>query len=324
MWQAAILPMVSTISGIILGQGSAQAQDYPNRYVTVINQTAAGSGPDVISRILGDRLGRVWGQQVVTLNRQGAAGLIAAQAAATSQPDGYTLYMPTSTAMVILPETKPKMPVDFARDFVPIGLVGETPMAIAVSAKLGINSLAELISAAKARPGELLYAANNRGSVPHLAGAYLSKQAGISLTFVPYAGAPAALNDVLGGRIPVIIESLSALSGAAQDSAIKVLAVTSSVRLSNFPDLPAVSETIPGFVITGWFALLAPAGTPEAVVHKVGGDLRAVLTERETQEKFEALGVYARPLSPSATSDFIRRAREVWRPVIKEAGLAAP
>ena len=100
MWQAAILPMVSTISGIILGQGSAQAQDYPNRYVTVINQTAAGSGPDVISRILGDRLGRVWGQQVVTLNRQGAAGLIAAQAAATSQPDGYTLYMPTSTAMV--------------------------------------------------------------------------------------------------------------------------------------------------------------------------------------------------------------------------------
>lgn len=324
MRHATLLSMVSAMSAMAVGHGIAQAQDYPNRYVTVINQTAAGSGPDVISRILGDRLGRVWGQQVVVLNRQGAAGLVAAQAAATAQPDGYTLYMPTSTALVILPEANPKMTVDFARDFVALGLVGETPMAIAVSAKLGINSLAELITAAKAKPGELLYAANNRGSVPHLAGAYLSKQASISLTFVPHTGAPSALNEVLGGRIPIIIESLSALGGAAQDGAIKVLAVTSSARLPNFPDLPTVSETIPGFVVTGWFALLAPTGTPEAIVHKVGADLRIVLSEPELREKFEALGVYARPLPPSATSDFIRREREVWKPIIKEAGLAAP
>ena len=134
---------------------------------------------------LGDRLGRKWGQQVVTLNRQGAAGLVAAQAAAAAQADGYTLYLPTSTALVILPEVNRTMTVDFARDFVALGLVGETPMAIAVSAKLGMNTLAQLISAAKAKPGDMLYAANNRGSVPHLVGAYLSRQAGISLTFVP-------------------------------------------------------------------------------------------------------------------------------------------
>ena len=315
--------LLTTVGAISLVPGS-EAQDYPSRHVTVINQTAAGSGPDVISRILGDRLGRKWGQQVVTLNRQGAAGLVAAQAAAAAQADGYTLYMPTSTALVILPEANRTMTVDFARDFVALGLVGETPMAIAVSVKLGMNTLAQLISAAKAKPGDMLYAANNRGSVPHLVGAYLSRQAGISLTFVPQSGAPSALNEVLGGRIPIIIESPSALSGAIQDGAIKVLAITSPERLLNFPDIPTVAETIPGFVITAWFALLAPAGTPEPIVRKVAADLQAVLGEREVQEKFQALGVYARSMSPAATKQFIRREREIWRPVIKEAGLAAP
>lgn len=308
----------------LMAGGAVQAQDYPSRTVTVINQTAAGSGPDVILRILSERLSRTWGQQVIVLNRQGAAGLIAAQAAAAAQPDGYTLYMPTSTALVILPEAHPSMSVDFARDFVPIGLVGDTPMVIAVSAKLGINSLSELIDAAKARPGEMLYAANNRGSVPHLAGAYFCRQAAISMTFAPYPGAPAALNDVLGGRIPVIIESLSALAGAAQEGAVKLLAVTSPQRLVNFPDLPTVSETVTGFVVTGWFALLAPAGTPDEIVQKVGVDLRAVLSEPELQQKFERLGVYARPMPSADTGTFIRHERDLWKPIIRETGLAAP
>lgn len=308
----------------LLVHTTAAAQEFPDRPVTIINQTAAGSGPDVVSRIVGEHLTRMWGHQVVTLNRPGASGLIAARAAASATPDGYTLYMPTSTALVVLPETNSKMPIDFARDFIPIGMVGETPMAIAVSTKLGFASLSELIEAAKVSPQPLLYAANNRGSIPHLAGAYLSKKANISLTFVPHTGAASALSNVLSDSVPIIVESLSALTGTAEGGSIKLLAVTSSSRLGQFPDIPTVAESIPGFLVTGWFALLAPAGTPDAVVRKIAGDLRTVLSAPELQIRFEALGVYPRIASPSDTAAFIRSEREVWRPIIKDAGLATP
>jgi tripartite-type tricarboxylate transporter receptor subunit TctC len=323
MARVAYVGGIVSISLSLCGFQGAVAGEYPTRPVSVIGQTAPGSGPDVVLRILGDRLSRTWGQQMVVLNRPGAAGLVAAQAAASAQPDGYTLYMPTSTAIVILPETNPRMTVDFARDFMPIGLVGETPMAIAISANLRITTLADLIAAAKARPGEFLYAANNRGSVPHLAGAYLTQKAQISMTFVPYAGAPAALQDVLGGRVPIIVESVSALGGAVQDGSIRLLAVTSSARLPAFPDVPTVAETIPGFLVSGWFAMLAPTGTPEEIVQKVAADLSIALGEPELRQKFEALGVYARALSPADTAHFMRRERDHWKPVIKEAGLTA-
>jgi tripartite-type tricarboxylate transporter receptor subunit TctC len=299
------------------------AETYPSRHVSVIIQTAPGSGPDVIARIVAERLARQWSQQVIVLNRNGAAGVVAAQAAAGAQPDGYTLYMPTSTALVILPVTRPKMPVNFERDFVPIGLISESPMIIAVSPALGVNTIEEFIALAKQRPGQLLYAANNRGSFPHLAGEFFRSRAGIDLTFVPYAGAAAGLQDVLGGRISTIIEGPAALGGAIRDGSLKALAVTSATRLREFPGVPTVAETIPNFQIVAWFALMARAGTPDEIVHKVSGDLRAILEERTVTEKFATLGVYPRPTSPAETAEFIRREQQAWRPIIKDAGLEA-
>src|SRR5438874_8019167 len=224
-----LLPALCSVA--ILGASAvaslAQSGIYPSRYVSIIIQTAAGSGPDVIARIVADGLIQSWGQQVAIINRNGAAGVIAAQAAAAAQPDGYTLYMPTSTALVILPETQPKLPVNFERDFVPIGLVSQSPMMLAVSSALGVDKLARFIALAKQRPGEIFYAANNRGSFPHLAGEFFRVRAGIELTFVPYPGAAAGLKDVMGGTLPMIIEGPSALAGALQAGAIKALAVTS-------------------------------------------------------------------------------------------------
>jgi len=301
----------------------ANADEYPSRYVSIITQVAAGSGPDVIARIVAERLTQSWGQQVTIVNRQGAAGLIAAQAAVSAQPDGYTLYMPTSTALVILPETQPKFPVNFERDFVPIGLVGESPMVIAVSPALGVNTLEEFIALAKKRPGEILYAANNRGSFPHLTAEWFRSRAGIELTFVPYPGAAAGLNDIMGGRISMIVEGRSALTGALQAGSIKALAVTSATRLPNFPDLATVAETIPGFAVVAWYALLAPAGTPDPIVRKVSQDLHIVLKQPTVDQKFETLGVYARPMSPGETAEFIGSEQRLWKPVIKEAGLAS-
>ena len=299
----------------------AVAETYPSRYVSVIIQTAPGSGPDVIARIVADRLAQRWGQQVVILNRNGAAGLVAAQAAAAAQPDGYTLYMPTSTALVILPVTQPKMPVNFDRDFMPIGLVSESPMIVAVSPTLGVKSLEEFIALAKRKPGQILYAANNRGSFPHLAGEFFRSRAGIDLTFVPYPGAAAGLRDVMGGRISMIVEGPSALSAALQAGSIKALAVTSAMRLRDFPDVPTVAETIPNFQVVAWFALMARAGTPDDIVHKVGQDLRAILEDPAVTEKLETLGVYPRPASPAETAKFIRSEQQAWEPIIRDAGL---
>jgi tripartite-type tricarboxylate transporter receptor subunit TctC len=301
---------------------AANPQAYPSRYVSIIIQTAPGSAPDVIARIVADRLAHSWGQQVTIINRNGAAGLVAAQAAAAAQPDGYTLYMPTSTALVILPETQPKMPVNFERDFVPIGLVSQSPQIIAVSPALGVNTLEQFIALAKTKPGEILYAANNRGSFPHFTGEFFRKQAGIDLTFVPYPGAAAGLRDVMGGRVAMIVEGPAALFGAVQSGSIKALAVTSTTRLPNLPDLPTVAETIPGFSLVAWFALMARAGTPDSIVQKVSHDLQTVLKQSAIREKFETLGVYPLPTSPTETAEFIRSERKLWKPVIKEVGLA--
>jgi tripartite-type tricarboxylate transporter receptor subunit TctC len=310
------------ILGVSTGGSVANAEEYPTRHVSMIIQTAAGSGPDVIARILADGLTQSWGQQVVIINRNGAAGLVAAQAAAAAQPDGYTLYMPTSTALVILPETQPKMPVNFERDFVPIGLISQSPLIVAISPALGVSTLEQLIAVAKKRPGEILYAANNRGSFPHLAGEFFRHRAGIDLTFVPYAGAAAGLQDLLGGRISMMVEGPPALSGMLQAGSIKALAVTSATRLPNFPDLPTVAETIPGFQVGAWLALMARAGTPDFVVRKVSEDLQTILKLPAIKEKFEALGVYPFPMSPAQTAEFIRSEQKLWKPVIKEAGLA--
>ena len=310
------------ILGVSTGGSVANAEEYPTRHVSMIIQTAAGSGPDVIARILADGLTQSWGQQVVIINRNGAAGLVAAQAAAAAQPDGYTLYMPTSTALVILPETQPKMPVNFERDFVPIGLISQSPLIVAISPALGVSTLEQLIAVAKKRPGEILYAANNRGSFPHLAGEFFRHRAGIDLTFVPYAGAAAGLQDLLGGRISMMVEGPPALSGMLQAGSIKALAVTSATRLPNFPDLPTVAETIPGFQVGAWLALMARAGTPDFVVRKVSEDLQTILKLPAVKEKFETLGVYPLPMSPAQTAEFMRSEQKLWKPVIKEAGLA--
>jgi tripartite-type tricarboxylate transporter receptor subunit TctC len=319
----ALFGALCSITVVATSTTCATAKDdvYPSRYVSIIIQTAAGSGPDVVARIVADRLSQSWGQQVAIINRNGAAGLVAAQAAAAAQPDGYTLYMPTSTALVILPETQPRLPVDFERDFVPIGLVSQSPMIIAVSPALGVETLAQFIAMAKQRPGEIFYAANNRGSFPHLAGEFFRHRAGIELTFVPYPGAAAALKDVMSKSVSMIIEGPAALSGALQGGAIKALAVTSATRLPNFPDVPTVAETIPDFQVAAWFALMARSGTPQPIIDKVRLDLQAILHQRAVREKFETLGVYPLPKTPGETAQFIRSERQLWKPVIKEAGL---
>jgi len=242
---------------------SAEAQDYPTRAVKLITQGAAGSGPDVVARIVFDQLGRLWGQQVVVINAPGAGGSTAARQAVSAPTDGYTLYMPAASAFIVMPEMFPTLPFDITRDFARIGFVAEQPFVIAVSPSLGTNSLADFIALSKKKAGEINYAANSRGTLPHLTAERFRAATGADLTFIPYPGAAAGMQDVVGGRVSMIVEGLGTLMGGIQSGTLKPLAVTSLQRLPNFSDLPTVAETVPGFIATGWFALLAPAGTPE-------------------------------------------------------------
>src|SRR5580658_2380078 len=275
----------------------ALATDYPTKPVQIINQSAAGSGPDVIGRILAEQLTKRLGQQVLIIDHPGAGGLVAAQAAAAAQADGYTLYMPASSALMVLPQTHPHLPFDFHRDFVPIGMIATQPMLITAAPALGVSTLPELIALAKKEPGKILYAGNTPGTIPALTGNMLKQRAGIDITFVSYPGVAAALTDLSGGRISVVIESMSALAGAIQGGTVKLLAVASDKRLPQFPDVPTVAETLPGFVATGWFALLARTGTPEPIVQTLNGVLRASLADPGLQKKFIDLGTLAAPMS---------------------------
>jgi tripartite-type tricarboxylate transporter receptor subunit TctC len=269
--------------------------------------------------LISDRLSQAWGQQALAVNQPGAGGAISARAAAEAAPDGYTLYMPALSVFLNTPGRAANLPLELPRDFAAIGSVSEQPMFIAVTPSLGISTLPELIALAKQRPGELSYAATGVGRLTHLTGELLQSRAGIKLLLVPYSGGPThALNDVLGGRIPVIIEAYSGLAGAVQSGKLKPIATASLQRLPDFPDLPTAAETLPGFNAVGWQALLAPNGTPEAIVRKVGNDLRDVLAQPEVKKQLAARGGYPRPMSPDEVIAFVRNQQETWNPLLQQ------
>jgi tripartite-type tricarboxylate transporter receptor subunit TctC len=313
-----LIGILATLLGL-----AAPAAAYPDRPVTIISSLTAGSGIDVVARIIAERLTQMWGKQVQVANHPGAGGLIATRTAAAATPDGYTLYMAASSSFIVLPQTHAKLPFDLERDFVRIGFVSEQPMIVAVASSFSVNTLPELIARAKERPGEILYTANTRGSLPHLAAELFRMRSGIELTFVPYPGAPQGLQDVIGGRLPVIVNSLGALSGALKGGSIKALAVTSSRRLPNLPDLPTVAEMLPGYEATGWFVMVAPAGTPDEIVRQVRQDLRSALEHPDLKQRLEALAVYTRAMSPAELDAYIRNEQELWKPVIRQVGLTA-
>lgn len=300
---------------VTLAAATALAQDYPSRPVSVILPSAAGGGPDVITRLVTDRLSQAWAQPVVILNRPGAGGLLGAQAAAAAKPDGYTLYLGIASSFTVLPHLQEKMPLDMRRDFAPVGLIGEQPFVIGVAASLGVGTLGELIALAKKRPGEITFGAP-RSTMPHIAMTLLSSQAGVEFLHIPFQGARQAATEVQAGRVALVVDAMSALAGAFERG-VKPLAVASMSRLPDHPELPTVAETVPGYQARGWFALMAPAGTSPEIVSKINRALRMVLGAADIQQQFQALGTYARPMSPAEVAEFIRVEQELWEPVVK-------
>jgi tripartite-type tricarboxylate transporter receptor subunit TctC len=297
----------------------AKAQDYPTKPVTFITPAAAGNSPDVVTRVVADRLTQIWQQQIVVLNRSGAGGLIAAQAAAGVEKDGYSLYVAQASTFTVLPiDQEGKMPVNLQTAFVPIGMVGEQPIALSVNKDVPAGTVAQLIALANKTPGGMLFGATNRGGQSHLTGELFRERAKANISFVHAAGAAVSLNDVIAGRIPIMFEGLAGLAPGIQGGGVKLLGVAARERLPNLPNLPAINETVPGVVSSGWIVLMAPAGTPESVVQKVNADLRKVVAMPEVMERFQTLGTYTRDLTPAQTSEFIRSEERLWWPIVRQ------
>ncbi|HEY5597252.1 MAG TPA: tripartite tricarboxylate transporter substrate binding protein [Kiloniellales bacterium] len=300
----------------------AQAQGYPSKPVTIISDSAPGSAIDTSLRIIADGLSRRWNQQVVVLNRPGAGGAISAKVAAEALPDGYTVYAPALSVFLTIPGKAPNLPLQLPRDFVAIGLTAEQPMSIGINPKLGVNSLPELIARAKKQPGSVSYAVTGVGRLTHLTGELLQIRGNIKLQMVPYTGGSAqALADIMAGRVSMVIEGYAGLAGAYQSGQLKALAVASEKRLPHLPNLPTVAETLPGFVAAGWQCVVAPVGTPEAIVRKISVDLRAVLIKPEVKDKLAARGAYVHPATAAEAEAFVRSQQELWKPALEQVAL---
>ncbi len=256
---------------------------------------------------------------MVIVNRPGGSGSIAAQAAASANPDGYTLYMAVSSGFVVIPETSSKWPVDLATDFVTIGLISDQPMIIAVTPSLGVNTLSEFIDLARRRPGEILYGAS-RLSVPHLTGELLNARAGIKLRYIPTLGAAKVMQDIMNGNLQAVTDSVPGIRGALRNGTVKALAFTGEKRLQSFPDLPLASETLPDFHVRGWFALMAPANTPELIVSQIRDDLRWTLEDPGLRKRYEEIGTFPHPASIEETHAFIKAEQDMWRPIVRQIG----
>lgn len=295
------------------------AQDYPTKAVTIISPAAPGNSTDIATRLIADRLTQIWKQQVVVLNRAGAGGLLAAQAAAGVEKDGYTLYMTLSSTWTVLPIIQEgKMPFDLQKTFVPIAHAGEQPISLAVNKDVPANNVAELLALANKTPGGMLYATSGRGGVSHLAGELLRARAKVNISFVHSPGVTTSINDVVAGRIPISFEGIAGQRAMIENGGIRLLATAAPQRLPNLPNVPTIAETVPDVVAVGWLALMGPTGIPDSLVRKISADVRTVLAKPDVIERYHVLGTYPVDLTPEQLFEYMRAEERRWWPIVRE------
>ena len=319
-----VLSTCAIISVLPATAAPATAQDkYPSRFVKVITTTGTGTGPDVVLRIVADHLSREWGQQVVIENNSTGGGLVAAQQAASATHDGYTLLQASASSFTVLPIRQERAPTRVGIDVKPIAYMGDQPLTISVSTTLGVNTLKELIDIAKKDPDKVLYAANASGTLPHMAGELFKLRSGAPVRYVPFRGGAEGLNNLMTGAVNMIIDGYAALEGTIKAGTIKPLAFTGAKRLPNFPDIPTVGETVPGYTAIGWAALVAPIGVPDAIVSKVNTDMNKVMMRPDVQKRLQDIGAYMIAMSTSELAGFIKQEQDQWHPLVREI-LAKP
>ena len=302
-----------------LAQGAASG--WPNRFVKMIIPFPPGGGTDAVGRILGTRLSEMWGHQIVYENRGGAGSNIGNEAAARSEPDGYTILFAT-VALALNRFMYKSLGYDSLTDLTPITVICNYPNILAVANSSPATSVAEFITLAKAKPG-MTFGSSGIGTTPHLSGELFKRMAGIEMTHVPYRGAGPALNDLIPGRLDMMFNTIGAMLGQVRGGQIRGLAVSSPERFFTAPELPSVAEAgLPGFDVVGWYGLAAPAKTPPEIVRKINADAVTALREPAVKKRLEDVGVGVVGSSPEEMTALIRVEMAKWEPIIKAAGIS--
>lgn len=294
---------------------------WPTKPVRLIVPFPAGAAPDVIARLLAERLTAAWGQTVVVDNRPGAGGINGMSQLVQATADGYTLGFVPAAVLALTPQLFKNPQFNIDTQLMPIGAVGTSPMMIVVPQSSTVKTLAGLIAEAKGQPGKLNFAAAQTHSLPHLTGEMLGHTAQATFYTVPYSGSATATTALLSGEAAFGVDGLPALAQYVQGGRLRALAVTSRDRLPGFETVPTAGETIGGFESVGWFGLFARSGTPASVVEQVNRDLNAVLQQPALIARLAELGVYPQPGSPQAFGDFVRTQRVAWKKVVDDLGL---
>ncbi|MPZ42774.1 MAG: tripartite tricarboxylate transporter substrate binding protein [Betaproteobacteria bacterium] len=313
--------LLASMSHITCAATPTQTQNYPARPTRLIIPYPPGGPRDIQARLLGPRLSEVWGQSLVIDNRAGASGIIGTALAAKAQPDGYTLVM-ISSGFATAPSLYAKVPFDPLRDFTAVAPLTSGPGLLIVNDALPVRSVKELIAYAHAHPGQLNYGSAGNGVPSHLSVELFKMMTGTSLTHVPYKGMAPAINDLLGGQIQVSLPTIPAALPHVQAGRVRALGVSGVKRSPAAPQVPAIAEAgIPGYVSTNWYGIVAPAGTPSAIVSKLNGEITRTLTLPEVRTKLLAVGMEVQTGSPTAFEAFLAAEVAKWAKVVKATGV---
>jgi len=302
----------------------ASAQAYPNRPVRILVPFPAGAGVDIVARMLGVPLTDLWGQAAVVDNRPGAGGTIACELAAKAAPDGYTLLLGNISTFAMAPSLYKKVNYDPVQSFAPITLVNTSANVLVAHPSVPAATTQALIALAKSKPGQINYASAGSGTSPHLAAELFKSMAGVDLVHVPYKGSPQALTDLLGGQTQIMFASLVSALPHIRQARLRALGVTSLKRAAALPDLPAISEAgLRGYDVSVWMGIVAPAGTPPAIIAQLNRQIAALLQSPDIRERLAVQGLEAASNSPAEFRTYIASEVRKWAVVIKQAGVVA-
>jgi tripartite-type tricarboxylate transporter receptor subunit TctC len=313
------------LAAVVAALGGAQAQvhDYPNRPITLVVPYAAGGGNDVMARIVGEKMSKTLGQQVVIDNRPGAGGALATRQVAKAAPDGYTLVIGGTGSLAVNPTLLPNVGYDVRKDFAPVGMIGSSAMIVIIHPTIPANNIPELIALAKQEPGKYTYASAGVGSGIHLGAELFAYMGGIKLVHVPYKGTGPALTDLLGAHVSMYFSSLPSAIGLVKEGKVRALAVTGAKRSDVFPDVPTVAETLPGFEAVLRYGIVAPTGTPRPIIDKLNAALRQALAEPDVIARMARDGTDSVSSTPEEYAADIDREERKWSEVVKRSGATA-
>jgi tripartite-type tricarboxylate transporter receptor subunit TctC len=300
----------------------ASAQNWPSRPIKMVVSMAAGSGPDIICRLISSKLGTALGQQLAVENRPGGTNMIGAVSAARAAPDGYTLYFATAAALASNPHTIKALPYDPIKDLVMVSIVAKGPFLILANPGVPANTLPELIAYNKTSPKKLAVATDGPKNFSGMLATWLNKLSGVDILQVPYATMPQGVQDTIAGRTQLTIVSIPVAAPHIVSGTLKPIAVSWAKRLPQYPNVPTISETFPGVEVTGWFAIVAPAGTPANVVSRLNRELDKILKEPDVEKRLNTLGFFTEGANtPEAAKLFEEKQYELWGKVVREIGL---